>query len=282
MIARIVLLAALALGGLARADDAKAHARALYDRGMGHYNVGEFDAAAEDFKQAYQLTRAPGLLFNLAQACRLAHKNEEALRFYRTYLREKPNAVNKKDVKAFIALLEKMPAPAAPAPPPANETSTAAGDKPPPDKEVEPAPEPPARVEAPSPPPPAHTEAIAPVHPVLVAPVAKPASVKPYVVAAAVLGGVGVAALGTAAYFAVASRDASSEITGASAWTPGLQQRWDDGQRDAQVATALFVVGGVSAGVAVVLGAVAARKHAKKLALIPSVGPGAVGWSCAF
>jgi tetratricopeptide (TPR) repeat protein len=279
MIARIVLVATLALCGVARADDAKAHARALYDRGMGHYNVGEFDAAAEDFKQAYQLTRAPGLLFNLAQACRLAHKNEEALRFYRTYLREKPNAVNKKDVKAFIAALEKLPAAPPPAPPPSVPEN--ANAEPAPASEP-PASEPPAHVEAPPPPPPAHAEPIAPVHPLVAAPIARPASVKPYVAAAAVLGGVGLAALGTAAYFAVASRDASNEIAGASTWNPGLQQRWEDGQRDAQVATALFVVGGVSAGVAVVLGVVAARKHSKQLALIPSVGPGAIGWSCAF
>src|SRR5438093_1355717 len=102
MIARLLLIALLAWSSNAGAADTKARARVLFDRGMAHYNLGEYDAAADDFKQAYQLTRAPGLLFNLAQASRLAHRNEDALHFYRSYLRERPNAVNKRDVQAFI------------------------------------------------------------------------------------------------------------------------------------------------------------------------------------
>jgi len=57
----------------------------------------------------------------------------------------------------------------------------------------------------------------------------------------------------------------------------------DDGRRDAQVATALFVVGGIAAGVGVVLAIVAARKGARRaLARTPLVGPGAMGGSCAL
>ena len=52
------------------------------DRGMAHYELGEFAAAIDEFKLAYALSQAPGLLFNLAQASRLNKDYEQALHFY--------------------------------------------------------------------------------------------------------------------------------------------------------------------------------------------------------
>src|SRR5262249_10653631 len=46
----------------AESDAAREH----YQRGLTHYNLGEFDAAVNEFKQAYALSSAPGLLFNIA------------------------------------------------------------------------------------------------------------------------------------------------------------------------------------------------------------------------
>jgi tetratricopeptide (TPR) repeat protein len=88
-------------------DRKMAEARALYDQGITHYNLGEFDLAIDKFKQAYALTNAPGLLFNIAQAYRLKGDYEQALYFYKTYIRLQPEAANRADVEARIAEMEK-------------------------------------------------------------------------------------------------------------------------------------------------------------------------------
>ncbi len=84
-------------------DAKKAEAKALYDKGNTHYNLGEYDAAVAAFKQAYAISSAPGLLFNIAQSFRLAKNYEQASHFYQTYLRLKPDALNRADVEARIA-----------------------------------------------------------------------------------------------------------------------------------------------------------------------------------
>ena len=67
----LAIALALALASPVRAapeDPARAH----YDRGMQRYNLGDFDGAITAFDAAYAVSKAPGLLFNLAQAHRLA------------------------------------------------------------------------------------------------------------------------------------------------------------------------------------------------------------------
>src|SRR5207302_1640496 len=85
-----------------RAANPQDEARELYKKGMTHYEIGEFDAAIEAFKRAYQLTSAPGLLFNIAQVYRMKKDPEQAVYFYRTYLRLMPDASNRADVEVLI------------------------------------------------------------------------------------------------------------------------------------------------------------------------------------
>lgn len=97
----------------AYADDAEtakktAEAREHYQKGITHYNLGEFDQAIDEFKQAYAISGSPGLLFNVAQAYRLKKDYENALYFYRTYLRLQPDASNRPDVEARIIEMEKL------------------------------------------------------------------------------------------------------------------------------------------------------------------------------
>jgi len=80
------------------ADEAREH----YERGLAKYNLAEFDAAIVEFKQSYELSKAPRLLFNIAQAYRLKKDYESALYFYNTYLRADPNPPNLDDVDAKI------------------------------------------------------------------------------------------------------------------------------------------------------------------------------------
>src|SRR5262249_38245523 len=86
----------------------EAEARDHYEKGLTHYNLGEFDPAVDEFKKAYELSSAPGLLFNIAQVYRAKEDYKQALYFYRTYLRLQPDAPNRADVEARIADLEKM------------------------------------------------------------------------------------------------------------------------------------------------------------------------------
>src|SRR6516165_9169885 len=84
------------------AGDKKARAKALYEKGLSHYNLGEFNEAVNAFREAYAIEAAPGLLFNMAQSFRLKKDYEQAIYFYQTYLRLKPDASNRADVEARL------------------------------------------------------------------------------------------------------------------------------------------------------------------------------------
>jgi tetratricopeptide (TPR) repeat protein len=83
-------------------------ARDHYTQGMRHFDLGEIDEAVTEFKLAYQISAAPGLLFNIAQAYRTKKDYEQALQFYKNYLRLQPRAHNRADVEARVAEMEKM------------------------------------------------------------------------------------------------------------------------------------------------------------------------------
>ena len=54
-------------------------AREHYSKGILHYDLGEIDEAIAEFRQAYAISAAPGLLFNIAQAYRFKKDYEQAL-----------------------------------------------------------------------------------------------------------------------------------------------------------------------------------------------------------
>jgi tetratricopeptide (TPR) repeat protein len=109
------------------ADDATTRAKELYRQGQAHYAVGEYEAAAEAYQSAYKLKQDPALLFNAAQAQRLAGNLDRALTMYRNYLRFHPQVANRGEVESRISQLEQQieearaakvaPPPATPDPP---------------------------------------------------------------------------------------------------------------------------------------------------------------------
>ncbi len=113
------------------ADDATTKAKELYQQGQAHYAVGEYEAAAEAYQSAYKLKQDPALLFNAAQAQRLAGNLDRALTLYRNLLRFHPNVANRAEVESRISQLEQQieearaakmaPPPPAPVPPPVGE-----------------------------------------------------------------------------------------------------------------------------------------------------------------
>ena len=86
--------------------DAKQEAKARFISGQSHYNLNEFTAALGDFKEAYRLLPDPVFLFNLGQCERQLGHLEEAIRFYRSFLREQPKAANRQDVVHKIDEME--------------------------------------------------------------------------------------------------------------------------------------------------------------------------------
>jgi len=81
-------------------------AKQHFDEATTAYNLGEFRRAADEYKLAYKILHDPLILYNIAQAFRLAKDFEQALFFYKSYLRNLPNARNHADVTQRIATLE--------------------------------------------------------------------------------------------------------------------------------------------------------------------------------
>jgi tetratricopeptide (TPR) repeat protein len=102
-------LAPFAVAGAAPDADPKLEeAKQRYESGLAHFNLREYQAAIEDFRAGYRLKPDPVFLYNLAQAHRLAEHLEDALYFYRAYLRVGDNLPNRREVEERVASLEKL------------------------------------------------------------------------------------------------------------------------------------------------------------------------------
>ncbi len=122
-----------ACDGSAWADATGDKAREHYRRGEAQYKVSEYAEALKEFKAAYLLKQDPALLFNIAQCHRLLAKYDDALLFYRRFLKEgSASPRNRAEVQRLISEMEAKvqagsttqgatpppaPAPVAPVPP---------------------------------------------------------------------------------------------------------------------------------------------------------------------
>jgi hypothetical protein len=106
----VVMFFSVGTGGLARAGDSsrdsKQEAKTRFMSGQSHYNLNEYPAALNDFKEAYRLFPDPVFLYNLGQCERQLGHFDEAIRFYRSFLREQPKAPNRQDVLHKIEEME--------------------------------------------------------------------------------------------------------------------------------------------------------------------------------
>jgi tetratricopeptide (TPR) repeat protein len=82
-----------------------AQARSLFAQGQIHYSLGEYAQAIAAFRRAYELSAAPGLLFNIAQAHRLNGQCKEALEIYRHFVRLAPDSPYRTEAETQIATL---------------------------------------------------------------------------------------------------------------------------------------------------------------------------------
>jgi tetratricopeptide (TPR) repeat protein len=98
----------MGLCSLARAESPEAEARRHFIAGTKEYQLGEFKKAADEYKAAFRAKSDPVLLYNIAQALRLAGELQQALFFYQSYLRSVPNAHNKAEIDERIAKLQEQ------------------------------------------------------------------------------------------------------------------------------------------------------------------------------
>ena len=176
----------------AQKDEVKLH----YQRATRAYDLQKYLEAIDEYQKAYEISGDPPMLYNIAQAYRLADQPAEAVRYYRRFLQRMPNARNREDVERKIADQEKLGEQrkkVEPVTPPPSTTPT----KPPPIVEVKPPPTVP-----PSTPP--------------VAPPAPPLAPEPSntrAIVGWVLIGVGVIAGGVGGYEAYVAKQKSDQLT---------------------------------------------------------------------
>ena len=105
-LARFVLVVAVtAAAGSARADNT-ADARAHFESGNAAYALGDYATAAAEYEKAFALRPDPALLYNAAQAHRIAGNKRRALLLYQNYLRVYGGQVSNRDeVRRHIATL---------------------------------------------------------------------------------------------------------------------------------------------------------------------------------
>jgi tetratricopeptide (TPR) repeat protein len=101
-----IVLALLVVAAPAHADNT-ADARAHFDSGNAAYALGDYAAAAAEYEKAFALKPDPALLYNAAQAHRLAGNKQRALLLYQNYLRVYGKQVsNREEVQRHIATLK--------------------------------------------------------------------------------------------------------------------------------------------------------------------------------
>ena len=90
-----------------RPEQIPAKAKELATRGRVYHDAGDYSMAIAAFKEAYVLAPSPGLLFNIAQAYRLAGNCDEAAWMYRRYLDTNPTGTNRELAEQHLSTVEK-------------------------------------------------------------------------------------------------------------------------------------------------------------------------------
>jgi hypothetical protein len=215
--------------------EAEASGVDTFKEALAAYDAGRFAEASELFERAYRQTRAPGLLFNIAQSARKIGDCPRAVAYYRRFIAEDPASPDRPRAEEWIAELGSCPEAAPPlgvAQPPAPATPAAA-----------------AAPATPSAPPPVTP----PSEPLVVlsqTPATQPGAGRSRVpglaliAAAAALGGAG-------AVLGLQSMHDSSEISSVFAmheiWTPSDASIDREGQRDQTLSIVLFSVAAAAA-----------------------------------
>jgi hypothetical protein len=81
-------------------------ARALFEAGRVAFDNGRFEDALGHFRRAHELSGRPQLLYNIGAAADKLRLDEQTLEAFRAYLAGVPDARNRAEVEARVAVLE--------------------------------------------------------------------------------------------------------------------------------------------------------------------------------
>jgi tetratricopeptide (TPR) repeat protein len=236
-----------------RAERIPVKARQLVEKGRAAHDAGDYSAAVAAFKEAYVLAPSPGLLFNIAQAYRLAGNCDESAWMYRRFLDTDPIGEHRALAETHLATVERCGS---------GGLSVAV-----PEPKQDPAPVPMPDVKL--------TTTYERDE--------RGAKYKRIGIGTALGGG---ALLAGAAYFAVDAFDAQSTV----AETYRRGGKWEDikdvdarGKRSAAIGTALGIGGGLAVATGAVLFAVGRHyEHAQRIAVTPTAHGAQVSLSWGF
>jgi tetratricopeptide (TPR) repeat protein len=103
LVCTVCSLCALASPAWADKETAKAH----FTKGLAAYALARYDDAAREYEAAFDADPQAPLLYDAAQAHRLAGNKERALLLYQNYLRLFPDAPDQADVRRLIETVRK-------------------------------------------------------------------------------------------------------------------------------------------------------------------------------
>lgn len=103
---KLSLVLVVAIACIARTAGAADDPKKMFETATAEFNLGHYEKAASMYEDIYKLTLEPLMLYNIAQARRLAGDFDKATFFYKGYLRAQPQAKNRSEVQKRIAELE--------------------------------------------------------------------------------------------------------------------------------------------------------------------------------
>jgi tetratricopeptide (TPR) repeat protein len=121
----VVLAAASPRVAVAQAlDPDEEAARRHFERGLTHYDAGEYQAALDEFDAVKRFHDSPALDYNIARCYDRLERYQEAVTYYERYVSQKPDAADAAATRERIATLRARLAPPAAAPRPAPPSET--------------------------------------------------------------------------------------------------------------------------------------------------------------
>ena len=233
----LVLVGALLVGRAAAAD--APDAERLYTEGQTAYDDKRYDDAITAWQKSYDLSHLPALVFNLAQAQRLAGHCTKAVDSYQAFIKLDPASPQRADAESRL-------------------------------KEIQPCADlpvaPPTRVGPP------------PVTPVVQAPPGNGKHVASLVLAGAGVGLIVVGAVFGSQASSLAT-DVHDACTPHCDWTADLQAKESTGQRDTTLQYVMVGAGAAALITSGILWRLGSREHHVPVAVTPRADGAALSWS---
>lgn len=104
-VASLVSTSSLHAQSSASRDEQIAQAKKEFVSGTSAYQNGDFETALAHFRQAYQLTKSPDLLYNIATVSDRMRHDAEALAAYEGYIKARPKSPDREHVEGRIQAL---------------------------------------------------------------------------------------------------------------------------------------------------------------------------------